>query len=102
MTAVATTPAKPSRIEYRITRHNGFDIQRVRPPLEGMRKITADHHQTYFYGEYSHRDVWTADGWLVISVFGADGLQSGLRKGTAVAFVTFDPETPLYVDISKR
>ncbi|MBW5416094.1 MULTISPECIES: hypothetical protein [unclassified Pseudomonas] len=97
-----TVVVKAPRIEYRITRHNGFDIGRVRPCLSGMRKITAAHHQTYYYGEYSHRDVWTEDGWLVISVFGDDGLQSGIRKGTAVGFVTFDPETPLYVDISRK
>jgi hypothetical protein len=91
-----------SRIEYRITRHNGFDIKRMRPCLKRMRKITAEHHQTYYYGEYSHHDVWTEDGWLVISVFGEDGLQSGIRKGTAVGFVHFAPETPLYVDVSRK
>lgn len=91
------TAAKP-RPDYHITRHNSPCIGKHCPPLAKMRKITAQEHADYFNAEFMYRDVWTADGWLVTSSFGGDGLQSGLRKATAVAFAHFEPETPLYVD----
>lgn len=86
---------------YRIICHNGRQLGRVAPPLAGMRRITAADFATYLFSEFVLYDVWTADGWLVHSSFGPDGLECGLRKGTTTAFACFDPETPLYVNYAK-
>lgn len=69
-------------------------LSKVKPSSLKM-QVTAAEHAARFYALESC-DVWTADSWLVTSVFGAGDMFSHQRKGNEIRIVEFDGSEMLF------
>ncbi len=59
-----------------------------------------DHADKFFL--FTHLDVWTADGWLVTSVYEAQGLYvMQVRKGHRIGVLVSEGDSPLWHQSSR-